>query len=357
MEKVTVNLGVRSYDILIKEGILNEIGIILKRHILGRKIMVVTDSNVSPLYSKKILDQLKDAGYCAFLETVEAGENSKSLKTAEKLYVSALEHNLDRSSSILALGGGVIGDLAGFIAATYMRGIDFIQVPTTLLAQVDSSVGGKVAVNLGGVKNIVGAFYQPRLVIVDPQTLITLPDRELREGLAEVIKCGIIWDKDFFFWLEKNIDEIVFNMKKLIYVIMKSCKIKAEIVEKDEFEKGIRVLLNFGHTIGHAFESMFGFGSLLHGEAVAYGMIVEAMLAHKIGLLDKKDVMRIKALIDSAVPIKRPGDINKSEFLRYLSYDKKNIGKKITFVLPRKIGNAAAYTDIVVDDILDALDI
>ncbi len=358
MEKVTVDLGLRSYDILIKEGLLNEIGIILKRYISGEKVMVITDANVSPFYSKKVLSQLKDAGFSAFLETVEPGEDSKSLKTAEGLYLAALEHKLDRGSSILALGGGVVGDLAGFIAATYMRGIDFIQVPTTLLAQVDSSVGGKVAVNLGGAKNIVGAFYQPRLVIIDPQTLKTLPEREFRQGLAEVIKYGIIWDDDFFFWLKENINvDIRLNMKELVYIVKRSCKIKAEIVEKDECEKGIRVLLNFGHTIGHALESIFGLESLFHGEAVACGMIAEARLAQNMGLLDKKDFMMIRALVDSAVPVKKPGDIDKSEFLRYLSYDKKNIGKKTTFVLPKKIGDAAVYTHIVADDILDALDI
>jgi 3-dehydroquinate synthase len=355
MEKVIVDLGSKSYPILIENGLLDNLGYILKEYFAGNRIMVVTDSHLRDLYSEEVMASLEEAGFNASLETIPAGEVSKSLRRAEFVYNAALEHGLDRKSAILALGGGVVGDLAGFIAATYMRGIDFIQVPTSLLAQVDSSVGGKVAVNLEKAKNIVGAFYQPRLVLIDPGALRTLPDREFNEGLAEVIKYGIIRDEDFFRWLEQNIRSLRQDAGTLIFAIRRSCEIKASIVAEDEKECGLRMILNCGHTVAHALEAVLGYGNILHGEAVALGLVIEAKIALNRGLIDRRTYLRIEGLVKSTVPMELPPDLDKNRIIASMSYDKKNVDGKITFVLPEGLGKAGIYTDVTREEILSAL--
>lgn len=355
METVSVNLGKRSYPIIIEDGLLNDIGRIVKQHFSGRKIMVITDTNVSDLYARDVVKCLENAGFEVFIADVPAGESSKSLDQAEALYNSALDHRLDRRSAVLALGGGVVGDLAGFIAATYMRGIDYIQVPTTLLAQVDSSVGGKVAVNLPRAKNIVGAFYQPVLVAIDTAALSSLPDREFREGLAEVIKYGIIKDAAFFRWLEQNTKDLRCDAPDLAYSIKRSCEIKAGIVSEDETDKGPRIILNFGHTIGHALETVFGYGTLLHGEAVALGMAFEAKIARTRGLIDEETFQRIESLVKSAVPVSLPYEPDPDRLIESMSLDKKNVNDKITFVLPENLGQAGTYSDITAKEIAEAI--
>ncbi|MDI3480359.1 MAG: 3-dehydroquinate synthase [Tepidanaerobacteraceae bacterium] len=355
MEIIDVDLGERSYNIMIGDGLIDEVGHLVKRQFPGRKIMIITDDNVYKLYAGRVAAGLENAGYKVYVERVPAGESSKSLAMAQTIYDAALDHRLDRSSAILALGGGVVGDLAGFIAATYMRGIGYIQVPTTLLAQVDSSVGGKVAVNLPRAKNIVGAFYQPSLVIIDTSVLLSLPDREFKEGLAEIIKYGIIKDADFFRWLEQNINGLRCNTDNLVYSIKRSCEIKAEIVSKDETERGLRRILNYGHTIGHALEAAFGYGTLLHGEAVALGMIFEAKLALSRRLIDERTFFRIEGLIKSAVPAIMPHEPDLGRIIESMSLDKKNLDDKIVFILPEKLGSTGVYSDITVDEILNAV--
>jgi 3-dehydroquinate synthase len=355
MERINVNLGKRSYPIFIEHGILGNISKIVREYFSGRKILVITDSNVVDLYARQLAAGLENEGFQTFVEVVPAGEASKSLARAEDLYNAALDHRLDRKSAILALGGGVVGDLAGFIAATYMRGIGFIQVPTTLLAQVDSSVGGKVAVNLPRAKNIVGAFYQPKLVIIDPDTLLSLPEREFAEGLVEVIKYGIIRDEDFFRWLEQYIKNLRQNTADLVHAIKRSCEIKAAIVSEDEAECGLRMVLNFGHTVGHALEAVFGYGTLLHGEAVALGMVFEAKIALNRGLIDERTFLRIEGLVKSAVPKDLPHRPDPDSLIESMSFDKKNLNEKITFILPERLGRVAVYSDITAKEILQAI--
>lgn len=353
MDKITVELGSRSYPIFIDYGLLDNINKKILQ-ILGRpKIMVITDCNVGPLYGDRLAGDLKRTGFDVCLVQVPAGEGSKSIETAKTLYIKALEQNMDRTSVIMALGGGVIGDLAGFVAATYMRGVDFIQVPTSLLAQVDSSVGGKVAVNLNNVKNIVGAFYQPKMVLIDPDVLSTVPEREYREGMAEVIKYGIINDENFFCWLEQRASEKL-SSEDIIHVIKRSCQIKAQIVSSDEKEKGLRAVLNFGHTVGHALEAILGQGTLLHGEAVALGMIVETKIALNRGLIDGETCDRIETLIKAMVPVTMPFGIDLDSLIHIMRYDKKNTADNITFILPQNIGSVEKYTDVTREEIVRA---
>ncbi|MCR4431373.1 MAG: 3-dehydroquinate synthase [Tepidanaerobacteraceae bacterium] len=357
MEQIALNLGERSYKIIIADGILDDIGYIIKRQFSWKKIMIITDSNVSKLYAGRVAASLENAGLQAFVEEIPAGESSKSLARAEELYNAALDCRLDRNSAIMALGGGVVGDLAGFIAATYMRGIACIQVPTTLLAQVDSSVGGKVAVNLQRAKNIVGAFYQPSLVVIDSSVLSSLPDREFREGLAEVIKYGVIKDAGFFRWLEENASRLRLSSSDLVYAIKRSCEIKAGVVSQDETEQGIRRILNYGHTVGHALETIFGYGTLLHGEAVALGMVFEARIALLRGIIDERTFLRIEGMVRSAVPVVMPYEPDRDRLIEIMSLDKKNLNEKIVFILPETLGRVGVYTDVTKEEILQAFTI
>ncbi len=340
METIKVELGERSYDIAIGNSILRGIGAALRHFGFSPKIAIVSNPTVYPLYGRAVADSLKKAGFNVITVTIPDGEEYKDLLWTEHIYNVLLKAKLDRSSSLIAVGGGVVGDIAGFAASTYMRGVSYIQVPTTLLAQVDSSVGGKTGVNHKLGKNMIGTFWQPRLVWIDVKTLKTLQKREFLAGVSEVIKYGVIWDEEFFDFLEKERRKILnFDKEALMYIIKRSCEIKAEVVSKDEREAGLRAILNFGHTIGHAIETVTGYRRYLHGEAVAIGMYLEAKLAGMVKLIDDKKVLRIKTLIDSySLPFVMPRDINAEHILSSMELDKKAFAGKLTFILPEKIG-------------------
>ena len=342
---VTVDLGDRSYPIYIGSGLLADRQIITS-HINGEQVCIISNDVVAPLYLEKLKELL--TGYQVSEFILSDGEAEKTLDNIAQIYDALLSNRLERNVTIIALGGGVVGDMAGFVAATYLRGVNFIQVPTTLLAQVDSSVGGKTGVNRPLGKNMVGAFYQPQCVLADTDTLNTLPDKELRAGLAEVIKYGLINNLDFFNWLESNTD----NLKRrdegsLIQAIKTSCEEKAAIVGADEKESGIRAILNLGHTFGHAIETAMGYGTWLHGEAVATGMLMAADLSWRIGNLTIQDVARVKKLLQAAgLPVVPPESITNSEYLSLMSRDKKNIQGSIRFILLEKIGKALISSDV-----------
>lgn len=308
---------------------------------LGARCVVITDRNVGRHYAKAALDSLERAGFDPLLITVPAGEQSKNLQTVAACYAKLAAHRLERQSFIIALGGGVVGDLAGFVAATYLRGIDFVQVPTTLLSQVDSSVGGKVGVNLSAGKNLVGAFHQPRLVLCDLDTLASLPLRELRAGLAEVIKYGVIFDAAMFKRLEREMPRLIArDNRALAFVVTRSCEIKAAIVQQDETETGRRAILNFGHTIGHAIEAVSGYGKYLHGEAISIGQMAAAKLSAKQIGFPACDVARLEKLFCAAglpVRFKLPA-AQRRQFMAAMRLDKKVSGGEIRFVLAEHIG-------------------
>ena len=340
MRTVSVQLGNRSYMIKIAPGLLKQLGGECARLKLGDRCAIITDTNVGKIFAKPVYESLLKAGFEPVLITVTAGETAKSLKSVQRCYDQLAAHRLERKSFIVALGGGVVGDLAGFVAATYLRGIPFVQVPTTLLAQVDSSVGGKTGVNLRAGKNLVGAFYQPRLVLCDLDTLQTLPEREFRAGLAEVIKYGIIYDAKLFAQLERNLPRLIKREPKtLAAVIARCCEIKAEVVSKDETEGGLRAILNFGHTIGHAIENSVGYGKFLHGEAIAIGQVAAAKLSQKILGLPQRDVERIENLFQRAgLPVQiRLNSVQRKKLFTAMMLDKKVSGGEIKFVLAQKI--------------------
>lgn len=356
---VIVALAKRSYPINIGSGILQELPEQLAPLSLGQKVLVVTDSQVGPLYGPRVKELLAGAGFSVAMVQIPAGETSKTLEQAAQLYDAAFSFGLDRKCAMLALGGGVVGDITGFVAATYMRGVPFIQVPTTLLAQVDSSVGGKVAVNHPQGKNIIGAFYQPKLVQIDVATLQTLNTRELRAGLAEVIKYGVIWDGEFFSWLERNHTKLInLDPEALAYAIETCCQIKAAVVEQDETEQGKRALLNYGHTLGHALEALSGYGTYLHGEAVAVGMVAAARLAVQRRLMLREDYLRIKELIAKVgLPVEIPQGISAEEVLPKMYQDKKAFQNKLVFILPEAIGQAGIYQDVQDSEVLGLLQV
>lgn len=359
MRTVIVALAKRSYPINIGSGILQELPEQLAPLSLGQKVLVVTDSQVGPLYGPRVKELLAGAGFSVAMVQIPAGETSKTLEQAAQLYDAAFSFGLDRKCAMLALGGGVVGDITGFVAATYMRGVPFIQVPTTLLAQVDSSVGGKVAVNHPQGKNIIGAFYQPKLVQIDVATLQTLNTRELRAGLAEVIKYGVIWDGEFFSWLERNHTKLInLDPEALAYAIETCCQIKAAVVEQDETEQGKRALLNYGHTLGHALEALSGYGTYLHGEAVAVGMVAAARLAVQRRLMLREDYLRIKELIAKVgLPVEIPQGISAEEVLPKMYQDKKAFQNKLVFILPEAIGQAGIYQDVQDSEVLGLLQV
>lgn len=344
---VTVNLGKKSYPIYIGENILHEIGVYVKGLGVGPKLMVVTNPTVRSLYGQVVTESLINAGFEVFLGEVPDGEEYKSMDSAQHLYDIAFENNLDRSSAIIALGGGVIGDLAGFVASTYMRGVPFIQVPTTLLAQVDSSVGGKVAVNHPKGKNIIGAFYQPRMVFADIKTLSTLAEREFRAGMAEVIKYGVIWDSEFFDYLEKHYQDITsLNSKSVIHIVEKSCSIKAHVVEQDETEESVRAILNYGHTFGHAFEALTKYKKYVHGEAVAIGMVTAADVSVGLDMLGSGDRDRIEKLVSVyGLPVKYE-ELNIDDIIKSMGHDKKVKAGKVRYILPEEIGKVSIVSDV-----------
>ncbi len=341
MRKVSVQLGNRSYAIKIAPGLLQKLGGECARLKLGDRCAIITDTNVGKKFAKAAFESLAKAGFEPVLVTVPAGEKSKRISVVEKCYDQLAAHRLERKSFIVALGGGVVGDLAGFVAATYLRSIPFVQVPTTLLAQVDSSVGGKTGVNLRAGKNLVGAFYQPKLVLCDLDTLKTLPEREFRAGLAEVIKYGIIYDAKLFAQLERALPKILEReTQTLSQVIARCCKIKAEVVGQDETESGLRAILNFGHTIGHAIENSSGYGKFLHGEAISIGQVCAAKLSQKILGLLERDVERIKSLFQRAgLPVQiNLTAAHREKLFAAMMLDKKVSGGEIKFVLAVEIG-------------------
>jgi len=341
MRLVRVPLGDRSYSILIGSGLLPRLG--QECHKLGfsRRGAIISDSNVAPRYARRAGQSLQAAGFRTVTLTVPAGEQAKSLQTVQRCYDLLAAHRLERKSFLVALGGGVVGDLAGFVAATYLRGIPFVQVPTTLLAQVDSSVGGKVGVNLKAGKNLVGAFYQPKLVLCDLDTLATLPRREFRAGLAEVIKYGIIRDAALFRRLERVLPKLLqLEPELLADVVARCCQIKAEVVGRDETESGRRAMLNFGHTIGHAIENSVGYGQYLHGEAISLGQSMAAGLSEAVLGLPARDVARIRNLLLAAgLPTRlllRPAQ--RRRLFAAMKLDKKVSDGEVRFVLAEKIG-------------------
>lgn len=348
---VEVELGERSYNIHIGSDILSTIGERIKQFHFPHKAVLVSNSDLIKLYGEKIILNLKKNGFEIEIIEVPDGERHKNMQEAEKIYDRLLSSKHDRYSPLIALGGGVIGDLTGFVAATYRRGVPYIQLPTSLLAQVDSSVGGKTAVNHPLGKNMIGAFYQPAGVFIDLNVLKTLPEIEFRSGMAEIIKYGIIADEMLFNFLENRIEDIKnLDFNAVQYIIEASCKIKASIVSKDELEKGLRSVLNYGHTIGHALESLTGYEKYRHGEAVAIGMTVAAHISHEAGLCDIKDVERVKGLIESFdLPTQLP-EISPEKILSTLYYDKKVKNDRIKLILMKKLGSV-----VIRDDILDKI--
>ena len=339
-ETLTVELGDRSYPIVIGDGLLDS-GFDLSPYLPGRTCLIVTNETVAPLY----LDKLKACLPGIEVESVSLpdGEQYKTLATVEAVLDTLVAMRAGRDTTIVALGGGVIGDIAGFAAASYMRGVAFIQVPTTLLAQVDSSVGGKTGVNHAGGKNLVGAFHQPRIVLIDTDSLATLDDRELRAGIAEVIKYGAIVDRGFFDWLEEHISDLLSrDPAALAHAIRVSCETKAEVVAEDEREAGKRALLNFGHTFGHAIENLVGYGEWLHGEAVAAGMLMAASLSK----LDADDSNRLRALIEAAGLPVVPPKVGAAKMLDVMQTDKKAKAGRLRFVLLSALGSAYVTDDV-----------
>ncbi|WP_027340117.1 3-dehydroquinate synthase [Halonatronum saccharophilum] len=356
MEEVRINLGERSYDIKIGEGILDRIGEYLKDLDLGPKVLLISNDLVYSLYGERAKNSIEDGGFSVKVAKIGDGEKYKSLDTAKDLYDKAVDFGLDRSSTVVALGGGVVGDIGGFIAATYMRGINFVQIPTTVLSQVDSSVGGKVAVNHPLGKNLIGNFYQPKLVVADIEVLETLEKRELKAGLAEVIKYGVIWDEQFFDFLIDNKSEI-FNLdtKALIHLIKKSCQIKAQVVSKDEREEGLRAILNYGHTIGHAIEAVSNYKKYVHGEGVSIGMVGAAKIAFREGLLSEEDLIKQENILKSYGLPTSYDDLKVEAIIRALKKDKKVKSGELRFILAKKVGEVVITSDVNTNNIKEVV--
>jgi 3-dehydroquinate synthase len=340
---LTVELAARSYPILIGPGLLADPEV-LDAHVPRGRVLLVSNTTVAALYAGPLKQGLKGRNLVEAI--VPDGESYKTLATVARILDVAVANRLARDSTVVALGGGVVGDMAGFAAACYQRGVDFVQVPTTLLAQVDSSVGGKTGVNHPGGKNLIGAFHQPVAVIADTDTLATLPPRELRAGLAEIIKYGLIHDAAFFDWLEVNIDRLLAgNPVALTHAIRRSCEVKAEIVGKDERERGDRALLNLGHTFGHAIEAATGYGTWLHGEAVGAGMLMAAAMSRECGYLSDTDVARLRALLHRVgLPLAAP-EVSAQTALEHMKIDKKVQAGRMRFVLLKRIGAALVTAD------------
>ena len=354
MITLTVDLGERSYPIYIGDGLLGRTDLLLP-HIPGKNVLIVSNETVAPLYLDQTLAMLsgKQTKTCILPD----GEQYKNLETLNKIYDVLLGSKMDRNSTVVALGGGVIGDMAGFAAASYQRGVHLVQIPTTLLAQVDSSVGGKTAVNHPLGKNMIGAFYQPRAVIADTATLASLPDRELSAGIAEVIKYGLIRDLRFFDWLSATMPGLLArDASALAHAIETSCRNKAEVVAADEKESGQRALLNLGHTFGHAIEAGLGYGQWLHGEAVAAGMCMAAIMSQLLGWIGEDSVARISSLIAQAgLPVNAPDELDVERFLELMSVDKKVLDGVLRLVLLKDIGHAVITDDYTQGQLADAI--
>jgi 3-dehydroquinate synthase len=359
MRRLNVALGERAYDIVIDRDILAQSDFLLP-FLPSRRVAVVTSNTVAPLYLATLTEPLEQAGFAVTQIVLPDGERYKNWETLNTIFDALLRHRCDRGTTVIALGGGVIGDLAGFAAATYQRGVPFIQVPTTLLAQVDSSVGGKTGINHPLGKNMIGAFWQPGLVLADTATLDTLPDRELSAGLAEVIKYGLIRDLPFFEWLETNMSRLIErDPAALAHAIERSCRNKAEVVASDERETakdGGRALLNLGHTFGHAIETGLGYGEWLHGEAVAAGTVMAAELSKRLGWLSVTDVERIIAIHRAARLPVRGAALGAVRYLDLMGHDKKVVAGRLRLVLLRSLGQAITYSDAAPADIGAAIE-
>jgi 3-dehydroquinate synthase len=348
MEIVKVNLDNNSYPIYIGSGVLSDASL-LAPHIKGEQVCIVSNNTVGPIY-RGILEASLSGKQLDYFEIAD-GEQFKTLETFNLIITHLLENRHERTTTLIALGGGVVGDITGFVAACYLRGVNYIQVPTTLLAQVDSSVGGKTAVNHPLGKNLVGAFNQPECVLIDTDTLITLPERELKAGMAEVIKHGVIRDVNFLGWLEENVGKLLsLDKQALLYCVKRNCEIKAEVVSEDEREKGVRALLNMGHTFGHAIENAMGYGVWLHGEAVATGCVMAADLSCRLGMLPADAGRRIKKLVQTTgLPVAPPAKITPDRYIALMRLDKKASFGEIRFVLLKELGKATLLANISQD--------
>ena len=350
MKSLNIDLGDRSYPIHIGSGLISRSDLITP-HIHGTQVFIISNEIVAPLYLDQLLSAL-DGRYQIGSTILPDGEQTKSLSQMESVFTDMLQQPCDRSATIIALGGGVVGDLAGFCAACYQRGVNFIQIPTTLLSQVDSAVGGKTGVNHALGKNMIGAFYQPQAVIIDNATLTTLDNRQFSAGMAEVIKYALLGDIEFLKWLEQNITAVMQHDEAMITTIIeRSCRAKAAIVAQDEKEKGVRALLNLGHTFGHAIENAKGYGQWLHGEAVGLGMLMAADLSQKMGMINRQDVARVRHILAAAnLPIDGIGGVSVKQLRQLMEVDKKNLAGKLRLVLYNDLGAAC-----IVDDAPEAL--
>ncbi|MBE8167025.1 MAG: 3-dehydroquinate synthase [Shewanella sp.] len=363
MQIVPVNLDKRSYSIYIDQNLLN-LNLLtnseqMSRYFHNKRVLVVTNETIDTLYLSSFLSKMSNISSITDTKSLVLpdGEQYKTLEYLEKIFDKLLLENFSRDCLLVALGGGVIGDMTGFAAACYQRGVDFVQVPTTLLAQVDSSVGGKTAVNHPLGKNMIGAFHQPNSVLIDTNFLTTLPEREFNAGMAEVIKYGIMWDEKFFEWLEENAISLkAMDQSTLVYAISRCCEIKADVVSQDETERGCRALLNLGHTFGHAIEIQMGYGNWLHGEAVSTGMVLAAKTANALGWLSQHSVDRVIQLLKTfALPVTAPESMSAADFIKHMQRDKKVLEGKIRLVLPTKIGCAVVTSDIDNQMLIDIL--
>ena len=345
MQTLNVDLGERSYPIYIGEGLLQAQGL-LSQHIAANQVCIVTNDTIAPLYLESLKSQL--SAFQVDVCILPDGEAFKTLETLNKIFDKLLSSRHNRTTTLIALGGGVIGDMTGFAAASYQRGVEFIQVPTTLLSMVDSSVGGKTGVNHPLGKNMIGAFYQPRAVVADMAVLASLPERELSAGIAEIIKYGLIGDYEFFNWLEENMDALMAkDAEALTYAVKRSCENKAAVVAQDEREGGLRAILNFGHTFGHAIETAQGYGNWLHGEAVGAGMAMAADLSWRMGAISTEDLNRIFNLLARAkLPITAPADMTPETFVELMGVDKKVLDGRLRLVLLAAMGKAVVTSDI-----------
>ena len=356
---ISVPLPQSPYEIVTNPGNLSKLGNYLEKLKLGKKILLLSNPEIFEHYGETALNSLKQSEFEVSVHLIPAGETNKTLEAIAKIYDTALEKRLERSSTMVALSGGVVGDMTGFAASSWLRGINFVQVPTTLLAMVDASIGGKTGVNHPQGKNLIGAFYQPRLVFIDPLVLKTLPEREFRAGMAEVIKYGIIWDADLFEQLEqakslKNLTDLPESLLEMI--ITRSCQAKVDVVSQDEKESGIRAILNYGHTLGHAVESLTGYSQVNHGEAVAIGMVAAGKIAVKMGLWNEKDAQRQRTLIEkTGLPTQIPSHLDPNMIIDILQTDKKVKAGKVRFILPTAIGKVIITDEVTTEILQDIL--
>lgn len=356
VKTLLVDLGSRAYEILVGAHLLDQLGTLLKPLLPGNQVAIVCNTTVAPLYRPQVEAALHSQGFSTLPILLPDGEAYKDWSHLQLIFDALIQNRFERSATLLALGGGVVGDMTGFAAATFLRGVPFVQIPTTLLSQVDASVGGKTGINHILGKNLIGAFYQPRLVMIDCETLKTLSQREVLAGLAEVIKYGIIRDGAFFQWLERNMAELVrLDQNFLIEAIHTCCSIKSQIVAADEREAGNRALLNLGHTFGHAIETLAGYGQILHGEAVAMGMVMAAHLSVQMGLCGAEEVLRIRALLQQAgLPVQAPR-FPVEQYLEAMARDKKVVDGAIGFVLIERIGHGIMRRDVSLDQVKQTL--